>query len=287
MVISIFKSSTVKWHFWKYIFGGVGSVVAILLLGKNFFEFPALDSIYFGVALIIAIWLVRFLYLLIENLIIFIHNTYVDSVWGFAIIELKNAYAEIHLLRKKDEISAEDFIKTMMIFCDTLKQIFDKKTKSNCCVSIKVPIALGASLETLELKNLCRDSFHKTRDTDQYNSIRHTIIGNTAYTKIVNKILRGNQKHLAYINNDIQNSIEYENTSKECHPNGVLPYKSELVFPIVPIKGNDNIRRNLMGFICVDCDAPHKFDEKRYDIPMIEGIADGIFDIFVKRNNRQ
>lgn len=209
---------------------------------------------------------------------------YVDSIWGVAIIELKDAYSEIHFLRKKEEISDIEFMKTMILFCDTLKRIFDRKTKSNCCVSIKVPVSLGTSLETLELKNLCRDSFHKTRDTEQYKSISHTIIGNTAYTKIVNKLLRGNQKHLAYINNDIHHSSEYENTSKECYENGILPYQSELVFPIVPIKGNENERRNLMGFICIDCNAPNKFDEKRYDIPMIEGIADGIFDIFVKRN---
>ena len=284
MFTTILKQSTTKWPFWKYIFGGVGSIVAVLLFGKNFFELPVLDSILGGFGVIFIIWFLRFTYLVIIHTISYIHNAFVDSIWGSAIIELKNAYSEVHFLRKKEDISDIDFMKTMILFCDTLKRIFDKKTKSNCCVSIKVPISLGTSLETLELKNLCRDSFHKTRDTEQYKSISHTIIGNTAYTKIVNKLLRGNQKHLAYINNDIHHSLEYENTSKECYENGILPYKSELVFPIVPIKGNEKERRNLMGFICIDCNAPNKFDEKRYDIPMIEGIADGIFDIFVKRN---
>lgn len=284
MLILILKLSTIKWPFWKFIFGGVGSIVAVLLFGKNFFNLTVSDSILGGIVVILIIWFLRFIYLTGTNIISYIHNAYVDSIWGSAIIELKNAYSEVHFLRKKNELSDIDFMQTMILFCDTLKRIFDKKTKSNCCVSIKVPIWLGPSLETLELKNLCRDSFHKTRDTDQYKSISHTIIGNTAYTKIVNKLLRGNQKHLAYINNDIHNSIEYENTSRECYEKGILPYKSELVFPIVPIKGDENDRKNLMGFICIDCNAPNKFDEKRYDIPMIEGIADGIFDIFVKRN---
>ena len=284
MLISFLKQSTIKWPFWKWIFGGVGSIVAILSIGKNFFELSVKTSLLFGVGIIVIIWILRSLYLIVVTLMSYVHNMYVDSIWGFAIIELKDAYSEIHFLRKKEEISDIEFMKTMILFCDTLKRIFDRKTKSNCCVSIKVPVSLGTSLETLALKNLCRDSFHKTRDTEQYKSISHTIIGNTAYTKIVNKLLRGNQKHLAYINNDIHHSLEYENTSKECYENGILPYKSELVFPIVPIKGNENERRNLMGFICIDCNAPNKFDEKRYDIPMIEGIADGIFDIFVKRN---
>lgn len=38
------------------------------------------------------------------------------------------------------------------------------------------------------------------------------------------------------------------------------------------------------GFICIDCNMKDKFDETRYDIPMVEGIADGIYDIILKRN---
>ena len=115
--------------------------------------------------------------------------------------------------------------------------------------------------------------------------IKHRIIGNTAFSIIVNKILKGNQKQLAYVNNDIPNSSNYVNTSIECYPDGILPYNSELVYPIVPIKGNETNQRDLKGFICIDCNKPNKFDENRYDIPMVQGIADGIYDIFAKRNN--
>ncbi len=286
MLTSILKKSTIEWPFWGWILGGAGSVVAILLFGKNFFELPVIKSLLIGVGIIIAIWTIRFMYLVIRQMIIYWHNVYVDSIWGDAIVILKDAYAEIHQLRKKNEITDIEFIATMIAFCDALKTIFDKKTKSNCCVSIKVPISEDASLETLELKNLCRDSHHKNRDTEQYRNLRHTIIGNTAYTKIVLKILKSNQKHLAYVNNDIPHSTEYENTSKECYPNGILPYQSELVFPIVPIKGNETSKKKLKGFICIDCNNPNKFDEKRYDIPMLEGVADGIYDLFVKRNGK-
>ena len=154
MFISILKLSTIKWPFWKYIFGGVGSIVAVLSLGKNFFNLTVHDSILGGIAAIFLIWFLRLIYLIITNIISYIHNLFVDSIWGYAIIELKNAYSEVHFLQKKDDISDVDFMKTMILFCDTLKRIFDKKTKSNCCVSIKVPISLGAALETLELKTL-------------------------------------------------------------------------------------------------------------------------------------
>lgn len=101
MLISFLKQSTIKWPFWKWIFGGVGSIVAILSIGKNFFELSVSTSLLFGVDIIVIIWILRSLYLIVVALMSYVHNMYVDSIWGVAIIELKNAYSEIHFLRKK------------------------------------------------------------------------------------------------------------------------------------------------------------------------------------------
>jgi hypothetical protein len=278
---------SVKWKVWTWCLSSFGALVTILLLGRNFFDMDINKSILLGCASLCTIWLFRFLYLLCEALIKYCHNTFIDSIWGDAIVELKNAYSEIHSLRKQEDISDKEFITVMIKLCDTLKKIFDKKTKANCCVSIKVPISSGDNLETLELYNLCRDSSHKSksRDTEVYKQIKHSIIGNTAYSIIVNKILRGNQKHLAYVNNNIAESSDYENTSKEAYQDGIFPYNSELVYPIVPIKGNQTNHRALKGFICIDCNQSNMFDENRYDIPMVQGVADGIYDLFTRRNN--
>lgn len=278
---------SVKWKVWTWCLSSFGALVTILLLGRNFFDMDINKSILLGCASLFVIWILRFLYLLGEATIKYCHNTFIDSIWGDAIVELKNAYAEIHSLRKKENINDEEFIRVMVNLCDTLKKIFDKKTKAECCVSIKVPISSGENLMSLELCNLCRDSSHKSksRDTEMYKQIKHRIIGNTAYSIIVNKILRGNQKHLAYVNNNIAGSSDYENTSKDAYPNGTFPYNSELVYPIVPIKGNETNDRALKGFICIDCNESNKFDENRYDIPMVQGVADGIYDLFTRRNN--
>jgi hypothetical protein len=278
---------SVKWKVWTWCVPSLGGLVLILMFGSNYFNLDIKTSILLGVISLITLWLFRFLYLLCEALIKYCHNTFIDSIWGDAIVELKNAYSEIHSLRKQEDISDTEFITVMVKLCDTLKKIFDKKTKANCCVSIKVPISSGDNLETLELYNLCRDSSHKSksRDTEVYKQIKHSIIGNTAYSIIVNKILRGNQKHLAYVNNNIAESSDYENTSKEAYQDGIFPYNSELVYPIVPIKGNETNHRALKGFICIDCNKSNKFDENRYDIPLVQGVADGIYDIFTKRNN--
>lgn len=277
----------IKGRIWQYLLGSIGTAIAVLLIGKNFFCMPTSKSVIWGVSSLIVLFVCRFLYFLLINTIIYIHNVYVDSIWGKAIVDLKDAYSEIHFIRKKEHFTDIEFMGAMIVFCDTLKNIFDRKTKANCCVSIKVPTTDDDRLETLEMRNLCRDTHHKDRDTNQYSSIKHSIIGNTPYRKIVTKLLKGNQKHLAYINNNIENSSDYDNTSRECYENGILPYKSELVYPIVPIKGNNTNSLKLKGFICIDCNQKNKFDEDRYDIPMVQGIADGIYDLFAKRTENR
>ena len=281
-MFKITLKQTISGSIWKFLVGSFGAVITILLIGKNFLDMTVQKSVIFGIAMLLVLFVLRYLYFLIRNIIIYIHNVYVDSIWGKAIIDLKTAYSQIHFIRNKEEFTEREFVESMIVFCNTLKVIFDRKTKSNCCVSIKVATTEDERLETLEVKNLCRDTEHSNRDTAKYAETRHTIIGNTPYRVIVNKLLKGNQKHLAYINNQINNTPDYDNTSRDCYNNGVLPYQSELVYPIVPIKG-DNVLK-LKGFICIDCNQENKFEEDRYDIPMVQGVADGIYDLFVNRN---
>ena len=162
-----------------------------------------------------------------------------------------------------------------------LKQIFDKKTRSCCSVSIKVPICEVSNMESLVFKNLCRDSQHRQRDTEQYRSVSHTVIGNTPYLQIVNALLT-HSDNLGYINNNVDNDDDYLNTSKPCYSDGILPYKSELVYPIIPVK-NENGTYNMCGFVCVDCEKANAFDKSLYDLPLIQGVADGIYDIIFNR----
>ena len=39
----------------------------------------------------------------------------------------------------------------------------------------------------------------------------------------------------------------------------------------------------MCGFLCVDCDKKNAFDERGYDVPMVEGVVDGIYDIILRR----
>lgn len=267
-------------RFLKFFFGSGGSVFAFLLFGKNLLGVDTITSVKLSVFFAFLLLVFRFLWYLVKDFAVTVHDAFVESVWGEAIRLLKDAYADIHYLRSKN-FTDEEFQVAMTGMCDKLKQIFDKKTKGNCSVSIKVPVSMNGNLESLTMRNLCRDSKHLFRNTEQYASTQHTVIGNTAYLEVVRNITRGSTK-LAFINNDINSYKNYANTSKECYENGIFPYQSELVYPIRTIKSE---RRNqeMCGFLCVDCDKKNAFDERGYDVPMVEGVVDGIYDIILRR----
>lgn len=271
----------------NFLFGSFGSTIAFFTFGITILKATPLQSFVIGVVVLIILFALRFLYYLCKDLFRYIHNTYVDSIWGQAIIDLKDAYSIMHYLRKQDQITDDDFMRALITFCEVLKVIFDRKTKGDCCVSIKVPTGNFASLETWELCNLCRDVKHKSRDTKDYESTKHTVIGNTPYAIIVNKLLSNKRKSKPYyINNDIDGTKDYMNTSDQIYTDG-LPYKSELVYAIVPVKNDDEHHYDLAGFLCIDCNKKNVFDEKRYDVPMVEGIVDGIYDIIQRRNKQK
>jgi hypothetical protein len=270
---------------WKWLIGSAGSLFGILLFGKNFFYQSLSISIYIGISILIGLLILRFFLFFIVNVIQLVHFYYHESVYGDAIIFLRDSFSKIHSLRKKDEINDNDFTETMVILCNNLSSLFEKKTKSKCSVSIKVPTK-GIIDEQSSVKNLYRDSFAtKTRDTELYKKTNHTIIGNTPYQKIVNNILKGNKEKLHYLNNDINSNADYENTSREVYQNSALPYLSELVYPILPFTWDKKTNNyNCIGFICIDCDKKNSFDDK-YDIGIISGVADGIYDIITLRNS--
>lgn len=285
----LYKSlkDTLTGSLWKWLVGSAGPLLGILLFGKNFLNETIANSIYIGISFLVCVFIIRYLLFLSANIVKWVHFTYRESIYGNAILILRDSFSKIHSLRKKTVIDDREFIEVMVFFCNNLKEIFDMKTKKNCSVSIKVPIKGSINEKTIVL-NLCRDSVAtKTRDTESYKRVEHTIIGNTPYHKIVNNILKGHKDKLFYINNDINSNGDYENTSRDAYPNGVLPYCSELVYPIIPYSWDKTTNDyDCIGFICVDCNSKKVFDDK-YDIGIISGVADGIYDLITLRNNQK
>ncbi len=230
------------------------------------------------------LFFIRFLLFIIRNSFKYLHSLYKESKYGEAIILLKDGFSKVHFYRNDKDQSDELFMNTMIEICDNLSDIFSMKNLSECSVSIKVPIKGDLGGDT-SVSNLCRDSRHiSIRDTANYKAINHSILGNTAFTKVLYKTLNPHLKSFAYLNNDIPNTYGYDNTSTSLYEKGILPYKSEIVVPIVPVERKNRNGIKTLGFLCVDCKETNKFDEK-YDVPLIEGVADGIYDVLLTKVN--
>lgn len=113
---------------------------------------------------------------------------------------------------------------------------------------------------------------------------------------VIDKLCHNSSKP-AYINNDIdkavgsnnfRNTSNYLNTSIGVHVENGLPYKSELVYPIIPAKcptENSHISY-MMGFLCIDCNEPNKFNKCNSDILLVQDVADAIYDVIKLLNNK-
>jgi hypothetical protein len=265
----------------KFFFGSFSGLGAIFFVFKSGFNWTTSDSMMMGVSIVLSCFFIAFLYQF--GIRLYLRFVYSDkeSQYGEAILHLRDAFSAVHALRRKGGIDDQALSVILLVFCSNLKTIFDKKTSHFCNVSIKVStkdnITKGGSVV-----NISRNVEAQDRDTEKYQKTRHTILGNTAFQHVLIKIL-ANENKLFYINNDIKQAKDYLNTSKSVYKNG-LPYSSELVYPIVPHYENGQVRHDeCLGFICIDCDTANVFDEI-YDVGIVSGVADGLYDIFMKRN---
>lgn len=219
------------------------------------------------------------------------------NIWGDAIVYLRTAYSHIHFLRKKTDFDKDSFLETMIDFCDILQEFYNKKTDASCCVSIKIAkkkvnIEDKESLNTLIFENLCRDSQHPARDNNTYKNTDHTVIGNTPYSAIISKMLSNSYTgdqiiEIGYIHNDVRADKNYRTTSINSYDNKVIPYESELVYPLIPFKRPSKLKYIMIGFLCIDCNSKDKFVENNYELPMISGVADGLYDILLSYLNEK
>lgn len=275
-----------NWSIWKwFLLSSIGALSGTLQFGEKFFNLSAERSAIYAVCFIIILYIVRFFLIFLKESLKYYHEVYKNSTYGDAIILLKDCFSEVHYYRKTPGFQEEEFMKSMMVFCNNLKLIYDKITNSNCSVSIKVPVVENKVSEKTVLKNLTRDNSHKQRDTQEYNNIKHTIIGNSAFNNSLNKVITNNSEKY-YLNNSVNKTNNYLNTSRVCYENAILPYNSELVHPITPKKSIDAHNFDCHGFICIDSDIENAFDNK-YAPAILEGVSDGIFDLIFELNSNK
>ncbi len=312
----MFKRALIDGFKWssKWYFGSFSTAVVTFFFFNKYLEFDTIRSIRYGVALFCVSFLIKTIiqYVkLIDQLEdkiekkdqqLEILNTSKEkkkrlrafSFYGESIIILKQVFSNFHYLRKHEPIERKEMMAALIYLCNGLKGLFEKRFNNNYSVCIKV-LGPDSDLENLtvhaKLITLCRDekSF-KSRSVP--NGINHNIFDNTCFNEIFHNIDNPSKSH--YLNNELIEDKYYKNTSfniygelpHDCYTTDdrkkhwSLPYKSELVVPITPVATLKNTERKkqFLGYLCVDCNETDSFHNK-YDIELLKGVADGIFDI--------
>jgi hypothetical protein len=278
------------------------SATGYLLFFYKECQLTPIKSILVAIGVIFSAFLFRFFYFLFPNSWKHILLQKRETVYGDTIILLKDAFSKVHVTRSlSPNIPDDAFINTMRFLCDKLKEICDNKTKSNCSVCIKVLRPDGSEEINQNygyvVTTLCRDNVSSNRDQNpKYSLIKHRVFANTCFNTILSNFYANRKGDLFFFQNSLPKLENYMNTSfevygelskkikteKERRLNWTLPYKSEIIVPIIPSILENNTELKLIGFICIDCKDENLFEEK-YDIPIIQGVAEGIYDLFFSR----
>ena len=320
----MFKRALIDGFKWstKWYLGSFSTAIATFFFFNKYLEFDTIRSIRYGVALFFVSFLVKTIiqYVkLIDHLETKIEEKdqqieilnsrkerkkqlSVSSFYGESIIILKEIFSNFHYLRKHESIERKQMMTSLIYLCNGLKELFEKRFNHNYSICIKV-LGPDSDLENLtvhaEVITLCRDEkSYKRRSVP--NGIKHNIFDNTCFNEIFHNI--DNTSKSYYLNNDIVEDKYYKNTSfniygelpNDCHTteerrkNWTLPYKSELVVPITPVTtlANTERKKQFLGYLCVDCNETDSFHNK-YDVEMLKGVADGIFDIIKHSYKKQ
>ena len=307
----------------KWYLGSFSTAIATFFFFEKYLNFQRFRSIRYGISIFILSFFIKALiqYLNeIENLNLRLQEQQVkleildtkkerrrlltsSNYYGEAILILKDIFSKFHNLRKTNRPERKEMVKLLIFLCNQLKELFEKRLNQNYSVCIKV-LGPDVDIENIttyaEVRTLCRDEI-SYRSRSQPLTIKHNIFENTCYTEIFHNIDNVNKSY--YLNNDIPEDKYYKNTSFQIYgeikeeykdnielrrKNWSLPYKSELVVPIVPLDSSKiDLKKQFLGYLCVDCSEEDAFHNK-YDIGMLKGVADGIYDVIQlcrKKNN--
>jgi hypothetical protein len=306
VVISSFKEALGRYPrlfkgIFAYFFSSIGGALATynkFIVPNQWISF-LIGFILGSVVLFLGLWCIVFLKSLWRKWVLVKR----ESIYGEAVKVLANGFSLVHSLSKKANVEKTEVKEVLVGFCNEVKKIFDKKTGTKCAVSIKVFRgsfdAAEDVLSKAKVSTLCRDSISESRESPNYKSTNHTVLGNTCFRTIITNFLLGKTDKMYFLSNNLVDIDGYANTSLEVNcqidetkwpnkeyrkTNWPLDYKSELVVSFSPLDLTNVNEMPLLGFICIDCPLNQgEIFNLDYDVIMMKGVADGLYD-FTKLN---
>lgn len=267
---------TLNGQVWKYFGGSFSTALAVFFFANRAFDVSLNVSVVYGVCFFVLLFFVRFL----ANVALILGERVWDRIhvskFVKSIEHQKDAFAVLHDVKRKAPDDNE-VMGSLVVVCDSLKSLFEGKTKTECSVSIKLIAKPSDGSGRAVVKNICRDSKSKVkRDSAAYAETAHFVEANTAFQNVIAKIVIGN-RNVYYVNNSISRTRDYITTSRAAYGE-MLPYDSELVVPIMPLKNLESRRAELRGYLCVDSKNNKVFDE-RIDPLFIQSVAEDVYDV--------
>ena len=121
---------------WTWL-GGFSGLVTVGAFVQQNVELKWWEVLFVMFVSLVSIALVFYLFYFLRNAYGWIHDVTVESIWGETVTVLAEVYAMIHEVERMDKVTENDIAKVLGGFCGKVKRLFDKKTNSKCCVSIK------------------------------------------------------------------------------------------------------------------------------------------------------
>ena len=206
--------------------------------------------------------------------------------------DINLGFSEIHKTRR-NESNSKEILRSLENLCEYISSSFEKiyGYKVRTCVKILV----SDKDERPRVATLERDKRSKASGatTGIRDNVYHWIDENSDFEFIYNNI-GDNYSSLSYHGTRLPIRKKYKNTrlKEENWPpkkrgfiidyikrkrEWPLPYRSTLVVPITPLSGDEQSQSSLRGYLCVDSPKNLTFN-KEYDVDILRGICDGIYD---------
>lgn len=186
-------------------------------------------------------------------------------------------------------VTQKDILKKMEGLCSSLADGF-KLITGYSEISVCIKIMAEDANDRIHLFTFCRDNRNQIlRPTGEAEEKKHYLNENTDFELIKQKLRDPNGDF--FLSNNLCWKREYINSRlpDDWHTmssinrlykrifDWPLKYKSTIVVPILPLDATNRGYAQLVGFVCIDGPKPFLF-KKRYDVDILRGVADGIFN---------
>lgn len=257
-----------------FLFGGIGSVVCVFFLCHNAFNCKVLKSFIAAALFYCVLFVLMFLYYLIKNAV---HLWTERTSLGKSFVLTEQILCDCKKITA--QTSEKELNDVLQRICNLLRTYLEGRYNCACCVSINVPVSDDGAMNQLVLQNLMIDQNHCGRRNEKYLYKEHYAIENSSYSYVLGKLSALKSK-CYYINNNIPKDKNYLSSLTDCFESG-LPFKSEILFPIIPLRGEGNAPKDpeLKGFLRVDSIDINKFTCSKVDESFFNIILDSIFNI--------